>query len=81
MDQIRIRLRDDETVESVHVVVDGKTVNDAGPHITAATIIKDDEISGTAATQGTAKANGLSYSMNMQFQTVIQSPDIKAVPE
>ena len=81
MDQIRIRLRDDGTVESVHVVVDGKTLNDAGPHITAATKTKDDEISGTAATLGTAKANGLSYSMNMQFQTVIQIPEIKAVPE
>jgi hypothetical protein len=81
MDQIRIRLRDDGTVESVHIVVDGKTVNDAGPHITAATITKDNEISGTAAAKGKVKGDGLSYSMNMQFQTVIQIPDLKAVPE
>lgn len=81
MDQIRIRLRDDGTVESVHIVVDGKTINDAGPHITAATIAKGDEISGTAATRGTATANGLSYSMNIQFQTVIQIPGVKTDPE
>ena len=81
MDQIRIRLRDDGTVESVHIVVDGKTVNDAGPHVTAATIIKDDEISGTAAAKGTAKGDGLSYSMNMQFQTVIHVPAVKAEQE
>jgi hypothetical protein len=81
MDQIRIRLRDDGTVESVHIVVDGKTVNDAGPHVTAATIIKDDEISGTATAKGTAKGDGLSYSMNMQFQTVIHVPAVKAEQE
>ena len=81
MDQIRIRLREDGTVESVHIVVDGKTVNDAGPHITAATTIMDNEISGTAAARGTAKGNGLSYSMNMQFKTVIQVPAVKAEPE
>lgn len=81
MDQIRIRLRDDGTVESVHIVVDGKTVNDAGPDIIAATITKDDEISGTAAAKGTAKGDGLNYSMNMQFQTVIHVPAVKAEPE
>jgi hypothetical protein len=81
MDQIRIRLRDDGTVESVHIVVDGKTVNDAGPHITAATITRDDKISGTAAAKGTAKGDELSYSMNMRFQTVIHVPKVKAEPE
>ena len=81
MDQIRMRLRDDGTVESVHIVVDGKTVNDAGPHIIAATITKDDEISGTAAAKGTAKGDGLNYSMNMQFQTVIHVPAVKAEQE
>ena len=81
MDQVRIRLRDNGTVESVHIVVDGKTVNDAGPHITASITVMDNEISGTAATKGTAKANGLSYSMNVQFKTVIQVPEVKAVPE
>ncbi len=84
-DQIRIRLRNDGTVESVHVVVDGKTVNDAGPHVTAATIIKEVEISGTAAAKGTAKGtakgDGLSYSMNMRFQTVIHVPAVKAEQE
>jgi hypothetical protein len=81
MDQVRIRLSDNGTVESVHIVVDGKTVNDAGPHITASITVMDNEISGTAAAKGTAKANGLSYSMNVQFKTVIQVPEFKAVPE
>jgi hypothetical protein len=81
MDQIRIRLRDNGTVESVHIVVDGKTVNDAGPHITASITVMDNEISGSAAAKGTAKANGQSYSMNVQFKTVIQVPEVKAVPE
>ena len=81
MDQIRIRLRDDGTVESVHIVVDGKTVNDAGPHITASITVMDNEISGTAAAKETTKANGLNYFMNVQFKTVIQVPEVNAVPE
>jgi len=81
MDQVRIRLRDNGTVESVHIVVDGKTVNDAGPHITGSITVMDNEISGTAAAKETTKDNGQSYSMNVQFKTVIQVPEVKAVPE
>lgn len=81
LDQVRIRLRDNGTVESVHLVVDGKTINDAGPHITASTTTMDNEISGTAAARGTAKGNGRSYSMNMQFKTVIHVPAVQTEPE
>ena len=81
VDQVRIRLRADKTVESIHVVVDGKTVNDAGPHVVATTTIKNNEIEGTASIKGSAKARHLTYSVKLQFSTVIQTPEVKAAVE
>ncbi len=77
MDQIRIRLRADGTAESIHVVINGKTVNDAGLHLIGTTMIRDHEIEGTAMVKGPAKSNDLVYAVDVQFKASIQTPESK----
>lgn len=81
IDQIRICLRADGTAESIHIVVDGKTVNDAGPHLVATTSIRDDELEGTAMVKGPAKSGNLFYAVNLEFKAEIRTPQINSRAE